>query len=77
MDAKNKANVTSAIPDWSVDEVRKALSIIRKKWNKHDSTFPINPSKEFFKDHSMEEFCFKFIMGQHMKRTQKSKSRIV
>jgi hypothetical protein len=63
---------TSAIPDWTVAEVRKALALMRGKWKENDERC-INPSAELYKGVSMEQFSLEFLMGQHLKRHRKNR----
>lgn len=64
--------MTSAISDMSVADVRKALSNIRKEWQRHSYVHPFFPSKKLTDDMTISEFAFKFVMGHHAKRHAKS-----
>lgn len=64
--------MTSAISDMSVADVRKALSNMRKEWQRHSYVNPFFPSKMLTEDMTISEFAFKFIMGHHAKRHAKS-----
>ena len=70
--AKNEVQLTSAIENMSVADVRKALSQMRKKWQKHSCIHPFFPSHDITTDMTVSEFSFRFVMGHHEKRHQKS-----
>ena len=75
-----KRVVTSAIPDMSVTEVRRALDSIRKRWaTRADAAHPpfviSAPMDCGSRDLRMDEFAFEFILGHHRKRHAKSKSK--
>lgn len=59
------------IEDMSVAEVRKALSQMRKEWNRHSVMKPFYPCKTLTSNLSISEFSFQFVMGHHHKRHQK------
>lgn len=67
---ERKKEVTSAIDDLSVAEVRRCLDFIRRTYRDSTETFhiamPITGTK-----YSIESFCFKFVKGTHSKRVQK------
>ena len=65
--------MTSAISHMSVAEVRKALSFMRKEWNKHSHVHPFYPCQILPEsdDLSISEFSFRFVMGHHHKRHHK------
>lgn len=63
----------STIDDMTVAEVRKSLALLRKEWSNHSAMHPICPSAPLINDMSMSEFCFRFVMGHHHKRHQKSR----
>lgn len=72
-----KRVVTSAIPGMTVTEVRRDLDALRKYWafcethrRDMDESFHLSTEK-----YDIQMFCFKFIMGHHMKRHNKSKIR--
>lgn len=65
--------VTSAITDMSVAEVRKALAFMRKEWSKHSSVVPFFSCRPLPNtDLVISDFAFRFVMGHHHKRHQKT-----
>ena len=71
--------VTSAIPDMSVTEVRRALDSIRKRWlSRDDATQPpfviSAPLDVGSREMRVDEFTFQFILGHHRKRHAKAKN---
>ena len=73
--ATGKRVVTSAIPGMTVTEVRRDLDALRKYWSfceahHHDLDDAFRLSTEKY---DIQTFCFKFVMGHHMKRHNKSK----
>jgi hypothetical protein len=77
MDDENSADknddrqMTSAINNMSVADVRKALSNMRKEWTKHSVVHPFFPSYHVTEELTISEFAFKFVMGHHAKRHAK------
>ena len=74
-DPKKKRKITSAIPDFTVCEVRRSLDILRKSWNrtlKDPATNPFYLSLKIHKDFTLEEFAYLNSRGQHIKRFLKS-----
>ena len=66
---------TSAITDMSVAEVRKALSHMRRDWQKHSCVHPFFPCQTLpASTMTISEFAFRFVMGHHHKRHQKQGS---
>ena len=66
---------TSAITDMSVAEVRKALSHMRREWQKHSCVRPFFPCHTLpTSEMTISEFAFRFVMGHHHKRHQKQGS---
>ena len=65
-------SMTSAITDMTVADVRKALSSMRKEWNKHSCVQPFFPSQMITPEMTVSEFAFKFVMGHHAKRHAKT-----
>ena len=63
--------MTSAINNMSVADVRKALSNMRKEWTKHSVVHPFFPSYYVTEELTISEFAFKFVMGHHAKRHAK------
>ena len=61
--------------DLPVAEIRKALSIIRSKWRGSGPLAPLWLGEKLWEDMSIEEFCFRFVLSQHMKRHDKSAAR--
>ncbi len=65
--------MTSAITDMSVAEVRKALSHMRRQWSQHSCVHPFFPCACLpGADMTVSEFAFRFVMGHHHKRHQKT-----
>ena len=58
-----------------VAEIRKALSIIRSKWRGSGPLARLWLGEKLWEDMSIEEFCFRFVLSQHMKRHDKSAAR--
>lgn len=73
---KKKRVVTSAIPGLSIAEVRKGLDQIRQSWANRDEE-PFRPHTMSIQSYQLtaQEFCLRFVLGQHLKRFNKSKSR--
>ena len=73
---KKKRVVTSAIPGLSIAEVRKGLDQIRQSWANRDEE-PFRPHTMSIQSYNVtaQEFCLRFVLGQHLKRFNKSKSR--
>ena len=71
--AEDMEAYTSAVREMSVAEVRKALSHMRREWGRHSCVLPFFPCQQL-PDTSLtiSEFAFKFVMGHHHKRHQKS-----
>ena len=68
-------DTTSAIQDMSVAEVRKSLAFMRREWSKHSSVLPFFPCKELPNTNiPISEFAFRFVMGHHHKRHQKTQA---
>jgi hypothetical protein len=65
--------ITSAITNMSVAEVRKSLAFMRKEWAKHSCVLPFFPCQHLPNTNMpVSEFAFRFVMGHHHKRHQKS-----
>tara|TARA_B100000945_G_C20397353_1_gene605516 strand:+ start:1672 stop:1941 length:270 start_codon:yes stop_codon:yes gene_type:complete len=64
--------MTSAIPDMTVADVRKALASMRRDWAKHSCVQPFFPSQTLTNELTVSEFAFLFVMGHHAKRHAKS-----
>lgn len=60
----------SAIPGWSVADVRKALGYIRQQW---DLPGYLCISRTLLKNSTIEEFSLAFLKGQYQKRCKKKK----
>jgi hypothetical protein len=73
----DKRVVTSAIQDMTVTEVRRDLDALRKYWSFCETNrSDIDPAHRLFTEkYDIQTFCFKFIMGHHMKRHNKSSKR--
>lgn len=65
--------MTSAIPDMSVAEVRKALGEVRKRAQTQTLTHPMHITDDLTANMSVQEFCLKFVCGHHDKRHNKGK----
>ncbi len=64
---------TSAITYMSGAEVRKALAHMRREWYKHSTVQPFFPCQILPQTNMMvSEFAFRFVMGHHHKRHQKT-----
>ena len=70
--ARNKRLVTSAIPGLSVAQVRKMLELIRKRWQSSSETESFFISEQLPNNMTIQEFAFKFVLGHHLKRFNKS-----
>lgn len=69
----NERVVTSAITNMSVAEVRKALAFMRKGWSKHSRVQPFFPCQALPNTNMVvSDFAFRFVMGHHHKRHQKT-----
>ena len=69
---ESERNITSAIQDMSVAEVRKSLAFMRKEWSKHSRVMPFFPSQSLPNtDMMISDFAFRFVMGHHHKRHQR------
>ena len=70
--------MTSAIPEMTVAQVRKALGDIRKaaQLQNEEQPFFITDSVEDLPRHmSIQSFCLKFVCGHHDKRHNKGKKK--
>ena len=73
VDADAERVVTSAITDMSVAEVRKSLAYMRKEWSRHTHVLPFFPCQPLPNTNMVvSDFAFRFVMGHHHKRHQKS-----
>jgi len=70
--AKRKRVMTSAIEGQSVAAVRKTLNEMRKIWSLHSDNDPVYLTQVLGNGMTVEEFCFKFVLGHHSKRASKS-----
>lgn len=68
-----KRVMTSAIPDMSVAEVRKALGEVRRRANLQTLQKPFFITDSLTDTLSIQEFCLKFECGHHAKRHNKGK----
>tara|TARA_B100001769_G_C21894791_1_gene483365 strand:- start:65 stop:295 length:231 start_codon:yes stop_codon:yes gene_type:complete len=66
--------MTSAIKDMSVADVRKALASMRKEWQKHSCVNPFFPSQQITNTLNVSEFSFAFVLGHHAKRHAKNEN---
>ena len=73
---RKKRVVTSDIPGLSIAEVRKGLDQVRQSWAARDEE-AFHPHTMLIQTYGMtaQEFCLRFVLGQHLKRFAKSKSR--
>ena len=67
----SKRVMTSAIPNMSVAEVRRCLSLLRKHWRESTPVNPFYLSDILSETLSMEEFALLFVRGHHDKRHNK------
>ena len=72
----DERNITSAIGEMSVAEVRKALAQMRKYWNSHSAVQPFCPAQILIPNMTISEFSFKFVMGHHAKRHNGEKNKL-
>ena len=68
-----KRNVTSAVPNMTVANVRKALSALRQDWKQQSWHAPFDSMTIVHGDMTYERFAYNFLLGHHIKRHQKSK----
>tara|TARA_Y100000389_G_scaffold198558_1_gene235295 strand:- start:1783 stop:2040 length:258 start_codon:yes stop_codon:yes gene_type:complete len=71
--AIKRRNVTSAVPNMTVANVRKALAALRQDWKNQSWEAPFDPTTVVHEDMTYERFAYNFLLGHHMKRHQKSK----
>lgn len=64
---------TSAIPGWTVAEVRKGLSQMRKRWRMRNERNVYCFSQPLLRGMTAEEFATAFLQGQHLKRCNKGR----
>lgn len=65
-------NITSAIQNMTVAEVRKSLAHMRKEWSNHSRVMPFFPSQMLPNSSlAISDFAFRFVMGHHHKRHQR------
>ncbi len=67
--------MTSAIPDMSVAEVRKALGEVRKRALVQTPTQPLFITDPLTDTLTVQDFCLKFVCGHHDKRHNKGKRK--
>lgn len=70
---KKQRKVTSAIADLTVSEVRRGLDTVRKLWNQTPAEFHLLALA--FGDRSVQQFCYEFVLGNHIKRHAKSTAK--
>jgi len=68
----NENLMHTTVDRMTVADIRKALSKLRRDWSDHSQIHPIYTSTTLTHDMSMSEFCFRFVMGHHAKRHQKT-----
>lgn len=66
--------MTSAIEGIHVAEIRKALQQVRDTWKNHNIDTPICLSSPLYNGMTIEQFSFRFVLGQHIRRHFKSAS---
>ena len=79
MTVKNNAVemfATSAVPNMTVAEVRKALFQLRELWNASSETQPLWICNELMNGTSIANFATELVYGHHLKRHLKSTSYI-
>lgn len=72
--AESRRSMTSAIPDMTVAEVRRALQELRKKWKDSTEDDLFYPSDPLFNGLTVESFALMQVTGHHKKRHMKCKS---
>lgn len=60
----------------TVAEVRRGLDSMRRKWKCRGMDDPFYVSEIILNNMTMQEFGFKFVMGHHYKRHNKSKKQV-
>lgn len=70
-----KRVMTSAIPDMSVAEVRKALGEVRKRASVQTAAQPLFITDPLTDTLTVQDFCLKFVCGHHDKRHNKGKRK--
>jgi hypothetical protein len=65
-------HVSSAIPDLSVADIRRALALLRDQWTSSTPDAPMFICDKLFRDMTIQEFTSRFVLGQHLKRHAKS-----
>lgn len=69
---KKKRNITSAIPDESVQTIRKLLDKMRKCWSTRHENENFSTTMKLNEKYSMDEFAYRFTLGHHLKRHKKN-----
>jgi hypothetical protein len=69
-----RKQMTSAIPEMTVAEVRRALLEIRTRWKDTTEDHLFFPSDPLFNGLSMESFALMQVTGHHKKRHMKCKA---
>jgi len=69
----SKRVMTSAIPNMTVAEVRKALGEVRKRATAQTPGKPFYITDMLTEKMTMQDFCLKFVCGHHDKRHNKGK----
>jgi len=62
-----RREITSAIPQLTVPEVRRGLDLVRRAWGER-AEVPFELSAPSVGDLTVQDFCFQFLLGQHRKR---------
>lgn len=70
---RRKRTMHSVIPDLSMSEVRRTLSVIRASWDAHSPWAPFDPYQALPDDTGMtfSHFAWLFVSGHHSKRQRK------
>ena len=71
-----KRNVTSAVEGLSVADVRRCLDSVRRGWADRDAeAFSLLGQVDGRFSFTVQEFCFRFVLGHHRKRHAKSTTK--
>ena len=65
-------HVSSAVPEMSVAEIRRALSKLREIWSHTTPESPLFVCDKLHNNNSIAEFAKEFVFGHHLKRHYKS-----
>ena len=70
-----RRSVTSAVEGLTVAEVRKCLDVVRRSWSNRSRQEPFSLLTKVNRPFTIQEFCFRFVLGHHRKRHAKSKTK--